>query len=122
MNTTGKSLGRGTRSNTFRENVHQRDQNCVISGWQSGGDKYHWTGFHSCHIFPISYEEYWQRHNFGRCIDGYSGEENTINAIENGMLMVASVHAFFDNFEFAINPYVSVTRYLLKTKANNYLG
>ncbi|PUU73388.1 hypothetical protein B9Z19DRAFT_1069028 [Tuber borchii] len=96
--------GAGRRTKAFKERVHGRDQDCVLSGWRSGGHQFHWSGFHAAHIFPLGYEGYWNEHGLGRYITNIPGNEGSINSIQNGIMLLSSVHTFFDNYEIAVNP------------------
>lgn len=63
-----------------------------------------WTGFEAAHIFPLGYEGHWTENDFGRWITIPSASGESINSIQNGMLLDATIHALFDNYDISINP------------------
>lgn len=99
------------REDAFRKGVRERDGNCVISGaknWVAQWDV--WLGFEAAHIFPLEHENLWIECNYARWItnmDSVVGSSK-INSIQNGLLMVRSLHTRFDLDMFSINPDVSI--------------
>lgn len=59
-------------------------------------------GFEAAHVFPLAYRGYWDEHNFGRWIT--TGTDDTINSVQNGILLRSDIHTFFNNYLFSINP------------------
>lgn len=94
------SITSGTRNLNFRQAVRQRDQECVVS--RLNNERYGWIGFEAAHVFPLAYRGYWDEHNFGRWIT--TGTDDTINSVQNGILLRSDIHTFFNNYLFSINP------------------
>jgi hypothetical protein len=102
------SLSTGTRVQEFKDLVRKRDRGCVVTKKANVLAEYDlWTGFEAAHIFPLGYERYWRDHNFGRWITLPTTKGETINSVQNGLLLDAGVHSSFDQFHFSINPDVS---------------
>ena len=101
------SLQTGTRVQAFRNDVRLRDRRCVITGEEYLDDD-NWRGFKAAHIFPLAYEEYWVKHNYGRWISPPPDREQikggTINSVQNGLLLCTDIHELFDFYDFSINP------------------
>ena len=119
------SLASGTRLESFREAVRLRDRRCVISGkvvpYYPTGEIYH-KGFEAAHIFPLAYEGYWKQHGYGSYITIPAKNGETINSVQNGILLEAGMHKLFDGYDVSINPDVGVPYISYKyIVANNYL-
>ena len=63
-----------------------------------------WTGFQAAHIFPLAYEGHWLEKGFSRWITFPPATEGTINSVQNGILLDATIHALFNTYEFSIDP------------------
>ncbi|KAK9235709.1 HNH endonuclease-domain-containing protein [Lipomyces kononenkoae] len=100
------SRTRTGRDDAFRQLVRERDGKCVITGLvNTEAYRNDWTSFHACHIFPISFEEYFVQKGFSGCITNRADERDTgINSCQNGLLMQSNVHERFDKFLFSVNP------------------
>lgn len=99
----------------FRDDVRDRDRRCVITGEPALlADAGSWTGFHVARIFPLAYEALWNDNNYGDWITIPPAVESvgSIDSIQNGMLLTASIHARFDQYYFSINPDVCLTNFL----------
>ena len=102
------SQGSGVRVAEFRDAVRQRDQRCVITGKSAVNARGSWAGFQATHIFPLAYEEHWIYHNYGRCITIQPNTGGSINSVQNGLLLTATLHILFDSYDVSINPDVGV--------------
>ena len=79
----------------FCDAVRQRDRRCVITGKSAVNARGSWAGFQAAHIFPLAYEEYWMYHNYGRCITIQPNTGGSINSVQNGLLLTASLSYSF---------------------------
>ncbi|RPB27383.1 hypothetical protein L211DRAFT_819270 [Terfezia boudieri ATCC MYA-4762] len=94
-----------TRVAEFREAVRQRDRKCVVSGEEAVDAEYGmWFGFEAAHIFPLAYQDHWDRNNYGRWISIHPSTGGSINSVQNGLLLRSDIHGLFDNYVFSINP------------------
>ena len=106
---TSHSLSR--REDPFRKGVRARDKKCVITGV----DNYEyllddWTGVHATHVFPLGHESLWTQRDYGRWITNMDGAESSrIDSVQNGLLMNESFHTRLDQYQFSINPDVSIS-------------
>jgi len=119
------SLTSGARLESFREAVRSRDRRCVISGAVvpvfPSGEAYY-TGFEAAHIFPLAYEGYWKDCGYASYITIPPENGETINSVQNGILLESGVHQRFDSYDFSINPDVCAPYTSYKDiVANNYL-
>lgn len=104
------SLSTGTRLHEFREQVRQRDRRCVVSKVENPLAEFDiWPAFEAAHIFPLSHEHYWKEQNYGRWITLPPSTGDTINSVQNGLLLQSTLHHLFDTLFFSINPDVSFT-------------
>lgn len=95
----------GTRTQAFRNAIRLRDPRCVITGKEAiNADVGSWTGLEAAHIFPLAYEGHWQQHNFDRWITKPSVKGESINSVQNGLLLRGDIHQSFDSYEVSINP------------------
>ncbi|KAH8588282.1 HNH endonuclease-domain-containing protein [Bisporella sp. PMI_857] len=97
------SLQTGTRTQAFRDAVRSRDRRCVITG-QEYLDDDEWGSFEAGHIFPLAYEQYWVRNGLSRWISILLDKGESINSIQNGLLLRRDVHHLFNVYKFSINP------------------
>jgi len=67
-----------------------------------------WTGFQAARIFPLAYEGHWLEQGFSRWITIPAATGGTINSVQNGMLLDATIHSLFDTYELSINPDVRI--------------
>ncbi len=94
------SMGQGTSTRGFRDQVRERDRACIVSGQKVS--KKRWEGYQASHLFPLAYLAHWNTENFGRWIT--TGGSDTINSVQNGILLRAHLHQLFDSYCFSINP------------------
>jgi hypothetical protein len=102
------SITTGTRIREFRDRVRQRDGRCVVTKAENllaAVDN--WIGFEAAHIFPLAYEQDWNNQDFGRYVTLPETTGGTINSVQNGLLLLTSIHQLFDTYLFSINPDVS---------------
>ena len=102
-----------TISQSFVNAVRYRDRHCVLMGWPAKLASYdNWTGFDAVHIFPLAYEAYWNDCGFSKWITvpPATKSDGSINSPQNGILLNASAHAFFDSYDVSINPDVQNPR------------
>ena len=101
------SVASGTCVAAFRDAVRERDRRCVVTGKPAlRADHGMWTGFEAAHIFPLEFEGHWNTENYGRWITIPPATESadSINSVQNGMLLSARIHSLFDSYEISINP------------------
>ena len=99
------SLSNGTRLDSFRNAVRERDGRCIISGEVVVRARLdNWSGFEASHIFPLAYEGYWIDHNYSRWITIPPATGSSINSVQNGLLLRGDIHSDFDNYFVSINP------------------
>ncbi|KAF2194976.1 hypothetical protein K469DRAFT_545534 [Zopfia rhizophila CBS 207.26] len=97
----------GSRTQAFCDAVRSRDRRCVISGTEAvGADAGVWSGFETAHIFPLAYEGHWNTHNYGRWITIPPADptKGSINSVQNGLFLEATIHQLFDSYAFSVNP------------------
>lgn len=89
--------------------TYVRDGKCVLTGVVNIAASWdRWTGFEAAHIFPLEKEALWNQYNFGHWITNTTGRHSaTINLVQNGMLMAATLLTAFDSFLVSVNPDVS---------------
>jgi len=108
------SLPSGTRVESFRDAVFQRDRRCVITGNKAMfAHVGRWRGFEATHIFPLAYERQWDDCNLSRLITVPPADEShgSINSVQNGIMLTSVMHQFFASYDLAINPDVCRARY-----------
>ena len=71
-----------------------------------------WDGFQAAHIFPLAYEGYWKQHGFSRWISLPPATGDSINSVQNGLLLTNTVHALFDTYYFSIDVDVCILNLL----------
>ncbi|TAQ84706.1 hypothetical protein B7494_g6967 [Chlorociboria aeruginascens] len=99
------SLNTGIRVQAFRDAVRARDKRCVITGKKAAYAEYgEWAGFEAAHIFPLAYEQHWTEFNYNRWISITPSQGETINSVQNGLLLRGDIHQLFDIYYFSINP------------------
>lgn len=97
------SLQSGTRSLAFTDAVRSRDRRCVITG-EEYVDNDDWIGFEAAHIFPLAYQQQWNDYYYGSWISSIPVGGDTINSVQNGLLLRSDIHQRFDMYMFSINP------------------
>ncbi|MCJ1363215.1 hypothetical protein MMC16_002322 [Acarospora aff. strigata] len=99
------SSSTGTRNHAFRDAVRARDGECIVTGTRpvnpAGG---FWQPVQAAHIFPLAYEHDWLQHGHERWITKPASKGGSINSVQNGILLRADLHQFFDTYLFSINP------------------
>ena len=108
------SLPSGTRVESFRDAVFQRDKRCIITGNQAMyADVGKWLGFEATHIFPLAFERQWNDCNLSRLITAPPTNEShgSINSVQNGIMLTSTMHQFFASYDVSINPDVCRARY-----------
>ena len=108
------SLPSGTRVESFRDAVFQRDKRCIITGNQAMyADVGKWLGFEATHIFPLAFERQWNDCNLSRLITAPPANEShgSINSVQNGIMLTSTMHQFFASYDVSINPDVCRARY-----------
>ena len=101
------SLHSGTRISSFRDAVRERDRRCVITGTRVLHPHLgRWMMFEVAHIFPLAYEDIWDKSNYSHWITVPPANESdgTIHSVQNGILLSANMHALFDAYHVSINP------------------
>ncbi|KAG0128371.1 hypothetical protein HOY82DRAFT_489232 [Tuber indicum] len=101
------SVASGTRIESFRDSVRSRDRGCVLTRAKAVMAHFgYWTGFEATHIFPLAYEEHWNRCNYDRWITTPPANESdgSINSLQNGILLRSDMREYFDNYHLAIDP------------------
>lgn len=105
------SRSTGTRLRSFKDQVRERDGRCVVSKMESDGPQAgFWIGFEATHIVPIACGQLWRNNGFGDLITippPPPSQGDTINSVQNGLLLQSTFHQLFDSFIFSINPDVS---------------
>ncbi|TDL20955.1 hypothetical protein BD410DRAFT_790307 [Rickenella mellea] len=90
---------------TFRNRIRDRDDRCCVTRLLTHGLYYR---FRASHIFPISHKDVWDKLNLSNYFDDDApdGEQgpNSINSVQNGLLLRSDHHAGFNAYDFAINP------------------
>ncbi|KAL1906269.1 hypothetical protein Sste5344_007984 [Sporothrix stenoceras] len=107
--TRALSSSAATRLKSFRQQVRTRDQRCVITKVASilGPRFNEWTPFKAAHVVPIAYANEWHDRSFSSLITippPWPRESDTINSVQNGLLMQSNVHQAFDAYNFSILP------------------
>ena len=114
------------RDNAFCQDVRARDGKCVITGRVNKLAPYgQWFGYQAAHVFPLRHESLWNQDNCSRWIRDLQDDAESINSVQNGLLMHAHVHLAFDQYAFSINPDVSyftlgLASNILTLKKDNY--
>ncbi|KAJ5890894.1 uncharacterized protein N7473_007122 [Penicillium subrubescens] len=87
------SLSRSGRGNdSFRDSVRSRDGKCVLTGVVNTDDD--WAGIEAADIFPVDREGLLPQRNFN----------HSINSVQNGLLVSATMHQLFDSYLVSVNP------------------
>jgi hypothetical protein len=69
-----------------------------------GAGEARWFGFQAGHIFPLAYEGHWKDVKYGSWITIQADTGGSVNSIQNGKLLDATIHPLFDNCARSINP------------------
>ncbi|KIH92848.1 hypothetical protein SPBR_09131 [Sporothrix brasiliensis 5110] len=107
--TRALSTSASTRLESFRNQVRARDGRCTITKVASvlGPSMDIWTAFEVAHLVPIAYTDEWRRRGFSDRITvppPPPRERDTINSVQNGLLMQSHIHQAFDAYHFSILP------------------
>ena len=97
----------GSRIASFRDAVRERDRRCVITGLRVlRPELWGWDFFEVAHIFPLAYEDHWNKSNYSHWITVPPANEadGSIHSVQNGMLLTRNMHALFDEYGVSINP------------------
>lgn len=79
--------------------VARESWRCVITEEGTADAEYGiWRGFESVHIFPLAYEGYWDQHGYSRWVTIQSDTGESINSVQNEMLLREDVHTLFDSY------------------------
>lgn len=109
----------GTRSAEFRDAIRSRDRRCIITGHKVRNG--FWTNFEAAHVFPLAYKGHWNQYDYGRWITTLPANGDSINSIQNGLLLRRDIHGIFDSYEISINPDVC-TLFPINVVVSNHLG
>ena len=104
------SISTGSRLQTFKKQVRERDGRCVVTKTENRkAIADNWRGFHAAHILPLSHERYWIDNDFSRWISLPlpPSQGGSINSVQNGLLLRNDIHEQFVGFDFSIDPDVS---------------
>lgn len=105
------SLQSGTRTKAFCDAVRSRDRRCIITGDRAvRARRGNWAGFEAAHIFPLAYNAQWMEQNFSRWITMPSTNGESINSVQNGLLLRSDIHQLFDSYMISINPDVCINK------------
>lgn len=91
------------QEDTFRDGVRARGGKCILTGLVNlEAEDGYWGGFDSNHVFPLERETICLRENWGNHIRdmGDVPDVSKMNSCQNGLLLLASVHAGFDSCLF----------------------
>ncbi|CAI7615232.1 unnamed protein product [Penicillium viridicatum] len=94
---------------SFRDSIRSRDRCCAITGPSTlVSHDNPFQGVEATHVFPVSMLEGWRRDGYRRYItdtrpDSEIGESGLYSA-QNGLLLRADIHAYFDAFVIGIDP------------------
>jgi len=101
------SLDSGSCIKSFRDAVRERDHRCVITGKTVlRPDLGRWHFFEAAHIFPLAYEDQWNKSNYSDWITvpPASESDGSIHSVQNGVLLSRNIHALFDDYDVTVNP------------------
>ncbi|KAG9037473.1 hypothetical protein FRB95_005412 [Tulasnella sp. JGI-2019a] len=102
--TVSRDITGTNRTNAFRERVRARDQRCCVTGQLVCG----MALLTALQPYLRTHGLKWSALELSRCITDDANESDqgpdSINSIQNGLLMRADVHAFFDDYQFGIDP------------------
>ena len=101
------SLHSGTRIKSFRDAVRERDRRCVITGLTVHRPDFgRWSFFEVAHIFPLAYEDLWNKSNYSNwtTVPPANESDGSIHSVQNGMLLIRNIHPLFDAYDVSINP------------------
>lgn len=114
--TRALSVTTGTRLQSFKQQVRDRDGRCVVSKVRSllGPQNDRWYGFQAAHIVPLAYGSEWQSRGFSSLVSlppPHPHQGDTINSVQNGLLMQSHFHELFDAYQFSILPEVQTAHF-----------
>jgi len=106
----------------FRTAVRERDGGCVITGQPAENGQFGlWHGFDAVHIFPPSFPQQWIDNNFATSLTP-SGSDDSINSVQNGILLTSQMRALFESHIISINPDVCITITFFSNYESLYFG
>ncbi|KAJ5616306.1 hypothetical protein N7537_001420 [Penicillium hordei] len=94
---------------SFRDSLRNRDRCCTVTGPSTLViEDQPFQGVDATHVFPVSMLEQWRRDGYRRYItdtrpNSEIGESGLYSA-QNGLLLRADMHAYFDAFQIGIDP------------------
>ena len=115
-------MATGTRTHTakFRDAVRARDCGCIITGTEAeDADVGDWMAFHAAHIFPLGHESHWIDNNYDRWITVPAVRGESINSVQNGLLLRKDIRSLFDTYGLSINPDVRLSMFIFEAAAVN---
>ncbi|KAL2705877.1 hypothetical protein AAEP93_001127 [Penicillium crustosum] len=94
---------------SFRDSLRNRDRCCAITGPSAlVNHKHPFQGIEATHVFPVSMLEGWRRDGYRRYITDIRPNseirESSLYSAQNGLLLRADIHSFFDAFQIGIDP------------------
>jgi len=107
------SLPSGADIASFCKAVCERDQRCIITGRPAVLAHFGWwIGFEAVHIFPLAYKKNWNECKYSRSITIPPADETdeSINSVQNGILLGSDMVDFFTYYDLTINPDVRIGR------------
>lgn len=99
-------LSTGTRSTAFTKAVRLRDRGCVVTKEAQGESLIQagiWFGFEAAHVFPLAYSALWDDQGFDAAITASESNDDSINSVQNGILLRTDLHQLFDSYHFSIS-------------------
>ena len=98
-----------TQSGDFCQAIRERDRRCIMTGKGARSAAVgFWAGLETAHFFPPAYQRHWAEHNYGRCITIQPESGGSINSVQNGILLEATLHQLFESYIVSINPDVCI--------------
>jgi len=103
------SYGTPRRVDNFRDEIHNRDRKCVISGLSMPRflmQAQKLIAFEAVHIFPPERNSLWIQHNCQQWITDMDDAicSSKINSAQNGFLLQKTVQQLFDQYLVSVNP------------------
>lgn len=82
----------------------------------------YWDGFEASDAFPPAYEEHWNNHDYSDWITIPCESGDSINSVQNGILLRTDIQCLFDTYLISINPDVCMAKIFSSVlPANNSL-
>ena len=105
--TPTNSVLSGTRVEAFCKAVRERDRRCIATGRPASLAHLGWWAlFESTYVFPLAYEQHWNDSNYSRWITVPPTDlfQDSINSVQNGILLEPAMQISFNNYSWSINP------------------